>query len=70
MAQIMEQQRRMQAAVPAAAAAGAAVAVAAKPGARAGFVENDPSTWGEPGRNDLCPCGSGDKFKHCHGKLA
>ena len=21
----------------------------------------------EPGRNDLCPCGSGLKFKHCHG---
>jgi preprotein translocase subunit SecA len=20
------------------------------------------------GRNDLCPCGSGKKFKHCHGK--
>jgi preprotein translocase subunit SecA len=22
------------------------------------------------GRNDVCPCGSGKKFKHCHGKLA
>jgi uncharacterized protein YchJ len=22
----------------------------------------------EPGRNDLCPCGSGKKYKHCHGK--
>lgn len=22
------------------------------------------------GRNDACPCGSGKKFKHCHGKLA
>lgn len=22
------------------------------------------------GRNDPCPCGSGQKFKHCHGKLA
>jgi preprotein translocase subunit SecA len=21
------------------------------------------------GRNDPCPCGSGKKFKHCHGKL-
>jgi preprotein translocase subunit SecA len=28
---------------------------------------NDPSTWGKPGRNDACPCGSGKKFKHCHG---
>ncbi|NRB03914.1 MAG: preprotein translocase subunit SecA [Rhodobacteraceae bacterium] len=36
----------------------------------AGFDENDPSTWGNPGRNDLCPCGSGKKFKHCHGRFA
>ncbi|WP_390911715.1 preprotein translocase subunit SecA [Pseudosulfitobacter sp. SM2401] len=35
----------------------------------AGFVENDPSTWGNPGRNNPCPCGSGEKFKHCHGRL-
>jgi preprotein translocase subunit SecA len=35
-----------------------------------GFDENDSSTWGSPGRNDPCPCGSGKKFKHCHGKLA
>ncbi|WP_282092371.1 preprotein translocase subunit SecA [Epibacterium ulvae] len=34
-----------------------------------GFDENDPSTWGNPSRNDLCPCGSGKKFKHCHGRL-
>jgi len=34
------------------------------------FDENDPSTWGNPGRNDPCPCGSGRKFKHCHGRLA
>ena len=34
-----------------------------------GFVEADPSTWGEPSRNDPCPCGSGEKFKHCHGRL-
>ena len=35
-----------------------------------GFVEDDPSTWGNPGRNEACPCGSGKKFKHCHGRLA
>ncbi|MXQ08296.1 preprotein translocase subunit SecA [Alphaproteobacteria bacterium GH1-50] len=35
----------------------------------AGFVEDDPTTWGNPGRNDPCPCGSGNKFKHCHGAL-
>ncbi len=27
----------------------------------------DPSTWGKVGRNAPCPCGSGKKFKHCHG---
>lgn len=35
----------------------------------AGFDENDPSTWGNPGRNAPCPCGSGKKFKHCHGRF-
>ncbi|MEL6452820.1 MAG: preprotein translocase subunit SecA [Pseudomonadota bacterium] len=35
----------------------------------AGFDPEDQSTWGNPGRNDLCPCGSGKKFKHCHGRL-
>src|SRR5271154_4851577 len=28
----------------------------------------DPTTWGKVGRNEACPCGSGKKFKHCHGK--
>ncbi len=36
----------------------------------AGFDETDPTTWGNPSRNDPCPCGSGQKFKHCHGALA
>jgi preprotein translocase subunit SecA len=27
----------------------------------------DPSTWGRVGRNETCPCGSGRKYKHCHG---
>ena len=54
----------------AAAAAMAAPAMAAPEGARDGFDENDLATWGNPGRNDLCPCGSGKKFKHCHGRLA
>ncbi len=31
---------------------------------------NDPSTWGKVGRNESCPCGSGKKFKHCHGTFA
>ena len=33
------------------------------------FNESDKSTWGNPGRNDKCPCGSNKKFKHCHGRL-
>ena len=37
--------------------------------AKPGFDENDPNTWGNPGRNEKCPCGSGLKFKHCHGKI-
>jgi len=28
---------------------------------------NDPATWGKVSRNAPCPCGSGKKFKHCHG---
>ncbi len=31
---------------------------------------NDPSTWGKIGRNEACPCGSGKKYKHCHGAFA
>ncbi|QGZ34995.1 preprotein translocase subunit SecA [Stappia indica] len=30
----------------------------------------NPSTWGKVGRNEACPCGSGKKYKHCHGALA
>ncbi|MFO0998395.1 MAG: preprotein translocase subunit SecA [Alphaproteobacteria bacterium] len=30
---------------------------------------NDPSTWGKVPRNQPCPCGSGRKYKHCHGKM-
>ena len=57
------------------AAAPAPVQVAVLAGAEgaprlAGFDDGDPATWGNPGRNDDCPCGSGNKFKHCHGKLA
>ncbi len=77
--QAVEAQRRAQQAQSAAqtAAAAAPVLVGAGAGAaaaatapREGFVEDDPATWGNPGRNDACPCGSGQKFKHCHGRLA
>jgi preprotein translocase subunit SecA len=29
-----------------------------------------PDTWGKVGRNEACPCGSGKKYKHCHGAFA
>lgn len=70
MRQIAAQQAAAQAAADAArqpAMAGAEAAAGAGKAA-AGFVESDPSTWGNPGRNDPCPCGSGKKFKHCHGR--
>jgi preprotein translocase subunit SecA len=30
----------------------------------------DPATWGKVSRNEPCPCGSGKKYKHCHGTFA
>jgi preprotein translocase subunit SecA len=67
---LMEQYQAQLAAHQAAQAQAQLAAVQATAGAVAatGFVEADPSTWGNPGRNDPCPCGSGEKFKHCHGK--
>ena len=62
MQQLLQQQRALQP------AAEAPVDDTPEPVAD-GFDENDPTTWGNPGRNDLCPCGSGKKFKHCHGRL-
>jgi preprotein translocase subunit SecA len=38
--------------------------------AAAALDPNDPSSWGKVPRNAPCPCGSGKKYKHCHGKLA
>ena len=29
---------------------------------------DDPATWGKVSRNKPCPCGSGKKYKHCHGR--
>jgi preprotein translocase subunit SecA len=39
-------------------------------GAAAGGLADLASTWGQVGRNEPCPCGSGKKYKQCHGKLA
>ncbi|MGL4295181.1 MAG: preprotein translocase subunit SecA, partial [Aestuariivirga sp.] len=38
------------------------------PGKTAGKMDpKKPDTWGKVSRNDPCPCGSGKKYKHCHG---
>jgi preprotein translocase subunit SecA len=50
-----------------------APALAGLPNGTAGASARDPgdqSTWGKVGRNEPCPCGSGKKFKHCHGRYA
>ena len=44
-----------------------ALGYTALPVAPADRDPHDPSTWGKVGRNDPCPCGSGKKYKHCHG---
>ncbi|MBV7411057.1 preprotein translocase subunit SecA [Maritimibacter sp. DP1N21-5] len=65
LAQMQQQQATMAAAADQAHASGPS-----EPGEpRDGFDESDPSTWGNPSRNDACPCGSGKKFKHCHGAV-
>ena len=46
---------------PAFAGNGTARAIERNPG--------DPSSWGKVGRNETCPCGSGKKYKHCHGRF-
>jgi preprotein translocase subunit SecA len=48
------------------------LAVAAPPRKRASKAKaklnpKDPSSWGKIGRNDMCPCESGKRYKHCHG---
>jgi preprotein translocase subunit SecA len=63
-----EEQREMVAQMQANQAPAAAPAVENE-AAIEGFKEDDPTTWGNPSRNDPCPCGSGKKFKHCHGRV-
>jgi preprotein translocase subunit SecA len=40
------------------------------PAASAGRDPKNPAAWGKVGRNEDCPCGSGKKYKHCHGRYA
>ncbi len=55
---------------PAPIAAGPApIPVTAQPLRSSPVDPNDPSTWRNTGRNALCPCGSGRKYKYCHGRL-
>jgi preprotein translocase subunit SecA len=70
-AQSMIGSAQPQEAPPEAAAAaqprlGATPPAAAMPEGVAPFVRSDRKV----GRNEPCPCGSGKKFKHCHGALA
>jgi preprotein translocase subunit SecA len=39
-------------------------------GAATELDPQNPATWGKVQRNAPCPCGSGKKFKHCHGRFA
>ena len=64
MRQILAQQEALRRA-----AGGPATATEPNGEAAEGFDESDQTTWGDPGRNEKCPCGSGKKFKHCHGRL-
>jgi preprotein translocase subunit SecA len=47
-----------------------AVGVATRPLRSDAVDPNDPATWRNTSRNAPCPCGSGKKYKHCHGRLA
>jgi preprotein translocase subunit SecA len=53
---------------PALAGDGLAPAAALPRASAQGVDPNDPSTWHRTSRNAPCPCGSGKKYKHCHGK--
>jgi preprotein translocase subunit SecA len=57
---------------PPARAAGRAAGVAQLPGRPPAAADHTPVVRGERkvGRNEPCPCGSGKKYKHCHGALA
>ncbi|MCB1538807.1 MAG: SEC-C domain-containing protein, partial [Alphaproteobacteria bacterium] len=63
---------RQDPAAPAAQAQPAATPPASmpiRPATNAAFDQNDPATWVNLPRNAACPCGSGKKYKHCHGAL-
>ena len=49
---------------------GAGLALAQRPATKAAVDPKNPATWGKVSRNDPCPCGSGKRYKHCHGAFA
>jgi preprotein translocase subunit SecA len=49
---------------------GEGLLLAVRPKAKSAVDPKNPATWGKLGRNDPCPCGSGKKYKHCHGAYA
>jgi preprotein translocase subunit SecA len=55
---------------PASATATAAKPARARRAAASEVNPADPTTWGKVQRNTLCPCGSGKKYKHCHGTFS
>jgi len=55
---------------PDAPAAGRPASPMATRQATADINPNDPATWGRVQRNAPCPCGSGKKYKHCHGAVS
>jgi len=46
------------------------MAMAGGEGFAIGSSSNNPASWKNVSRNATCPCGSGKKYKHCHGKLS
>jgi preprotein translocase subunit SecA len=48
---------------------GGGVATLQRPRTDRAVDPNDSATWGKVSRNAPCPCGSGKKFKHCHGRV-
>ncbi|MGP3696589.1 preprotein translocase subunit SecA [Rhodobacter sp. NSM] len=66
MRQILDQQR---AAAPAPQPQAATAPQPAPELVGAGDGESEPAAWGDVARNEPCPCGSGLKYKHCHGRL-
>ena len=48
---------------------GKAIVTPSRAQAAEGRDPENPDTWGRVGRNEPCPCGTGIKYKHCHGKI-